>query len=101
MYFVSLGIKWIKLKSQEWTLNSEMELFILLIIAGYFSAHSIVWWLGIGGSLGLLRVMVLIIPLIAIIGVLGLNKVANFLPEKLQIVFYLSFGWIVIYPIHS
>lgn len=95
--FISLGIKWVKDKSDKWNTNSQMELFILLIIIGYFSAHSVVWWLGIGGSLGLTRVMILIVPLIAIIGVLGLNKIAAFLPEKLQMVFYLVFGIIVIY----
>jgi len=45
--------------------------FVLLLIVlpalSYFAAHSYFWWKGIGGSLGLTRVMAGIVPLVAII----------------------------------
>lgn len=50
-----------------------------LLIAGslfiYFAAHSFVWWQGLGGSLGLLRVMGGIIPLAALLGLKGFNLI--------------------------
>ncbi len=51
--------------------NQTTILFIL--IAGswitYFAAHSFVWWKGMGGSLGLIRVIGAVIPLAALTGV--------------------------------
>ncbi len=41
-------------------------LFLYLFPLVYFSAHSFVWWKGLGGSLGLLRVIVVIVPLMAV-----------------------------------
>jgi len=49
---------------------------IILIYGGvfiYVLAHSVLWWQGLKGSLGLTRVMAGIIPLIAIISVNGVN----------------------------
>ena len=51
-------------------------------LAIYFVAHSYVWWKGIGGSLGLIRVMACIIPLAAIICARGANLLTNILPKK-------------------
>ncbi len=52
--------------------------FILLIVLSplvYFAAHSFVWWKGLGGSLGLTRVMAGIVPLVAIIAGYGINNI--------------------------
>jgi ABC-type cobalt transport system substrate-binding protein len=51
-------------------------------MAIYFVAHSYVWWKGIGGSLGLVRVMACIIPLAAIICARGANILTDILPKK-------------------
>ncbi|MCD6566368.1 MAG: hypothetical protein J7K53_10540 [Bacteroidales bacterium] len=51
-------------------------------LAIYFVAHSYVWWKGIGGSLGLIRVMACVIPLAAIICARGANLLTDILPQK-------------------
>jgi len=51
-------------------------------LAIYLVAHSYVWWKGIGGSLGLVRVMACIIPLAAIICARGANLLTDILPKK-------------------
>lgn len=53
-------------------INDNRQYIIVLIVLPaltYFAAHSFLWWKGIGGSLGLTRVMAGIIPLVAIISV--------------------------------
>jgi len=57
---------------RKFSLKSDnLVLFIIICGSwiGYFAAHSFVWWQGMGGSLGLVRVMGGIIPLAAIGGV--------------------------------
>ncbi len=62
--------------------NDNLILFILIAGSwiGYFAAHSFVWWQGMGGSLGLVRVMGGVIPLAAITGIKGIQ----FLFEKVK-----------------
>jgi hypothetical protein len=61
---------------RKFSLKSN-NLILFIIIAGswigYFAAHSFVWWQGMGGSLGLIRVMGGIIPLAAITGIKGIQ----------------------------
>jgi ABC-type cobalt transport system substrate-binding protein len=52
--------------------------FYLLVVGSaltYFAAHSYVWWKGMGGSLGLTRVMAGIVPLFALTAVYGINQI--------------------------
>ena len=51
--------------------------FVLLPFLAYFSAHSYVWWKGLGGSLGLIRVMAGIVPLAAVTAMRGYRLVAG------------------------
>ena len=48
----------------------------------YFAAHSFVWWKGLGGSLGLIRVMTGVIPLAAIVAGRGAYFLSDLFPEK-------------------
>lgn len=60
--------------------NLEFTLVAFLVLAaaiGYFCAHSVVWAFGMGGSLGLTRVMAGIIPLVALIAIYGVNYVLS------------------------
>ena len=63
--------------------NSKQNLFwwLLIIIPGItiFSVHSYIWWKGIKGSLGLLRVMATIIPTIALVAIFGLQWILSFM----------------------
>lgn len=58
---------------------------IILIVGGfgiYFISHSIFWWKGIFGSLGLLRVIAAITPLSAIIALRGFNLLIGFIKNN-------------------
>lgn len=52
------------LKSKK---NQATFAILIFSLTGYFAAHSVVWWKGITGSLGLLRIMMPIIPLMMIL----------------------------------
>lgn len=54
-------------------------ILIFLVYLGYLAAHSVAWWKGVGGSLGLIRVMAAVMPLAAIIGLRGFNFIFDFL----------------------
>lgn len=56
----------------------EIILIVLPAIA-YFAAHSFVWWKGLGGSLGLTRVIAAIMPAAAIIAIHGLSIITGFI----------------------
>ncbi|MDX9695650.1 MAG: hypothetical protein RBT49_07640 [Bacteroidales bacterium] len=71
---ISIGIDLTR-KSRR---TKQLKLEIILILSGfiiYLAAHSIAWWLGIGGSLGLIRVMAAVIPLAAILSLRGYNLI--------------------------
>jgi len=70
--------------------NQSFIYFILMTgsFLGYFLAHSYVWWKGMGGSLGLIRVMGSIIPLASVICIFGIQFVyekytKKFIPNML------------------
>ncbi len=70
------------------TLNSVM--FLLLIPLFYLAVHSVLWWKGMGGSLGLLRVLAAVTPLAAILSLKGINllldKIEHNRPIKITII---------------
>jgi hypothetical protein len=72
-----------KLIDEKFRLTQGFYFYLLVIgsLAIYFSAHSYVWWKGIGGSLGLTRVMAGIVPLIALVAAYSLD----YIPGKGQI----------------
>jgi len=84
-------------------LKADQKMNVLLIIFGsflaYFSAHSYVWWKGLGGSLGLIRVMVGIIPLWVIFSLFGYNLVEKWIGKRFKIIFrYLLLLLIIVLP---
>lgn len=55
---------------------SDAFYFLLLIVGSFvvfLAAHSVAWWLGVGNSLGLLRVMGSVTPLAALTGMAGIS----------------------------
>ena len=65
-------------------LNKINELIVLIFIPAtiYYWAHSFSWYIGIGSSLGLIRVIAAVIPLFAIIALIGFNFIVNLLKKK-------------------
>lgn len=60
----------------------------------FFSAHSYVWWKGISGSLGLIRVMASIAPAIALVAAFGLFRLLQLPSFKKPVV---SFTIVIVF----
>lgn len=67
----------------------EVTFLIYGSFAMYFVAHSIFWWKGMAGSLGLLRVMAGVMPCSAIICLAGVNLLLKPFKNKLEPVKYI------------
>jgi hypothetical protein len=78
-------------------------MFILVLgsFLTYYIAHSIFWWKGIVGSLGLLRVLAAVSPMAAIVAAAGAQALlALKLPEKIKSgMVLLLMAWHVYHPI--
>lgn len=61
------------LKRKQITDTLKLELLVLSLIVSFFFAHSFVWWLGAGASAGLVRVMMVIVPLISLFALKALQ----------------------------
>ena len=57
-------------------------ILVLMPFVVYFTMHSVFWWKGLFGSLGLHRVMAAVAPLFGIVALLGYNLLASYLPNK-------------------
>jgi hypothetical protein len=58
-------------------INSDLLFLIYVPFLIFFLAHSLLWFLGKGGSIGLIRVFAGVAPLTALIGVFGFQTFAN------------------------
>ncbi len=65
-------------------LNHDMMSYFIILgsAAAYFIAHSFAWWLGKGGSLGLIRVIAGITPLLVIVSLDGLNQILEWIKSQ-------------------
>lgn len=91
----------------EFAHNRILAVEILLIYGPfftYFIAHSIFWWKGLFGSLGLERSIAGVLPLAGIIGGRGLEwilKPIGFNKLIQKSIVYLILLWLVIYPFYT
>ncbi len=86
--------------------DKQFEEFILVYGSFfiYFIAHSIFWWKGLFGSLGLERSMAGVIPSAALVGMRGLQLLLMPLKQKelLRNAFITAFGlWIIAFPFYT
>lgn len=85
--FIWLGVIFMIVDLIKKRINFE-QFYLLVLGAGMFIvAHSLFWYLGIFNSMGLKRVLIGILPLLAIIGGFGLMKLTILLKS-----FNLNFG---------
>ena len=62
---------------KEWL----MEMLVVYVpFMVYFAAHSYVWWKGMGNSVGMIRVIVAIVPSVALLGALGWSRIMELIP---------------------
>ncbi len=75
--------------------SKEISLLIFLNCIAFLVSHTLFWYLGIFNSMGLKRVMVGIMPLIAIVSLMGYNLIVEDLCNKLnKLKLFLKFGLI-------
>ena len=82
-----LFIRKIKTATFSFQVNIPLVTEFLLIAgfaAGFFVAHSVMWWKGLFGSYGLERVMACIAPLIALMSLRAVNTIFSFTENKLK-----------------
>ncbi len=63
--------------------QKDLSAFLLLLVGpilGVFVVHSVLWWKGLNGSLGLFRVIATVGPLVAVVSAEGVDRVL----EKLK-----------------
>jgi hypothetical protein len=86
--------------------NFGHDLFYWVIVMGsffaFFVAHSLFWYFGIFGSMGLNRVLVGVMPLAAIIALKGFNLLLGIGRKPLRIAFQgLIIAYVIIFPFTS
>lgn len=86
---VFLVLEFIRLKYPKGWIRESREVDELLLVFGsfaaYYIAHSVLWWKGWGGSLGLIRVIAGVVPLFAILGMKGFSRIIPFSKKWLAI----------------
>jgi hypothetical protein len=70
------------LKSKFKTLRDEKTILVLGSFVVFFLAHSIFWWLGIFNSMGLPRVLNGVIPVIALLALIGVEAITSMIKNK-------------------
>ena len=89
-------------KSFEYSNILKAEyLIIFLPFLSYFCLHSFLWWKGMGGSMGLIRVITAVIPLASLICLKGFNLIDTFYINKKYLrssIFVLVIGIILYMP---
>lgn len=79
----TLGILWVVfsvVKTKRFGKNSVL-LFAAMAFCAVFFGHSYFWWKGLFGSLGLLRVVATVLPFMALLALVAINKLV---PAKWQ-----------------
>jgi hypothetical protein len=83
----------------------EVQLLIFGSFAAYFLFHTLSWGLGLFGSMGLSRVLTAVVPLMAVISLIGFNYLLSWKSKStfpLQALIYVPLiGYILIFPFLS
>lgn len=82
LFFIGLLSSILYIFKHKLNHQSISLLLIIGIALGYFSAHSVVWAYGMGGSAGLIRVMAGIVPAVACIALLGSDQIFKLIPHR-------------------
>jgi hypothetical protein len=95
-----LALVWEMVKPSRANRIKALNIFWIIFVpyAVYFIFHSILWWKGMGGSLGLTRVIAAVLPLACIVSFIGYNAVSKLLSfsRVISILFMLAIVFIII-----
>ncbi|WP_317899090.1 hypothetical protein [Aurantibacillus circumpalustris] len=81
--------------------HAEQHILLFLGFCAFFTAHTLFWYLGIFNSMGLKRVLIGIIPLIALISLIGFNFISERVHSKPKLkkgVQIFLIGYILLFP---
>lgn len=97
-----IGIIALIWKSIKRELNLEILVLVFFAFFAFFLAHTMFWYLGIFNSMGLNRVFVGILPIMAIISLIGFNAISEnkFMKRKLPklIIQTVLISYVLIFP---
>jgi len=98
-----LGAGFYLAKKEHWKSGQAIELFFIAggSIAGVLFVHSYIWWKGTNSSLGLIRVMAIIIPLVVIWTIWGILYLFDVVQKRMvsypQITRFMMYGLVLIF----
>lgn len=93
-----IGIIVLLWKGLKKEVKSEIIILVGLGFLGFFVAHTLFWFLGIFNSMGLKRVFVGVMPLIAILALYGFNFLVELSGRGKRIVYILLLVLIALFP---
>ncbi len=91
-------------KTKPTLTNSYIEVLILLLgsFMAYFLFHAISWRYGLFGSMGIGRVLIAMVPVLAVVSLIGLNFITNWRHHSAfphhAIVYLPIIGFILVFP---
>lgn len=86
--FLAVGVVSLIVRLMRKEFHSELHALVLYGFLSYFSAHSLFWYLGIFNSMGLNRVLLGVMPFIAVLSAIGVNTLVDLIRiSKLRTVF--------------
>ena len=94
MYLIGLLIVTIKIIRSKFQKKTNLNFLLLVVLPylTYLAAHSLMWYLGVGSSLGLLRVLAAVVPLAAFVCLQAWEFIEQKLPQK-----YLQKGLLILF----
>ncbi|XOV66038.1 MAG: hypothetical protein ACFHU9_10415 [Fluviicola sp.] len=91
--FLAVGISRLVIQLIRGQFHAELHALVLYGFISYFVAHSLFWYLGIFNSMGLNRVLLGVMPFIAIICLVGINSLLILIHnKKLKVAFTTLFA---------
>jgi hypothetical protein len=97
---VAVPLFWLKRPPQSKNKAGFRWALLLLMVTSVFCVHSFLWWKGMHGSLGLLRVVSTVMPIVAIMTAWGLDMLLeNVRDTRWSTGFLFFFGGLMIYTL--
>jgi len=62
---------------KQWLMETLVAYMPFMV---YLAAHSYVWWKGAGNSVGMIRVMIAVLPSVALLGVFAYSRIMEWIP---------------------
>ena len=79
--------------------EAKSSMLIWLCFFSVFIAHSLFWYFGIFGSMGLKRVLICVLPQICLIGLNGFNALLDLVPRRIRFVLSTSMiAYVLLFP---